>query len=82
MDTQGGTEADVKTRINKAKAAFHILRNVEVQGNWQNKKCCLFNTNVKSVLLLWSRNMANEQDGQDRTVKDPNQCLQIFLGIK
>ena len=28
MDTRGGTEADVKTRISKAKAAFHILRNV------------------------------------------------------
>ena len=28
VDTRGGTEADVKTRISKARAAFHILRNV------------------------------------------------------
>ena len=28
VDTRGGTEADVKARISKARAAFHILRNV------------------------------------------------------
>ena len=27
VDTQGGTEADVTTRISKARAPFHILRN-------------------------------------------------------
>ena len=52
MDTRGGTEADVTTIISKARAAFHILRNV-----WKSRvigkttKICLFNTNVKSVLL-------------------------------
>ena len=52
VDTRGGTEADVKTRISKARAAFHILRNV-----WKSRvigkttKIRLFNTNVKSVLL-------------------------------
>ena len=51
VDTRGGTEADVKSRIGKARAAFHILRNV-----WKSKvigkttKIRLFNTNVKSVL--------------------------------
>ena len=44
--------ADVKKRISKARVAFHLLENV-----WQSKvirettKICLFNTNVKSVLL-------------------------------
>ena len=52
MDTRGGTEADVNTRISKARAAFHILRNV-----WKSRvigkttKIRLFNTNVKSALL-------------------------------
>ena len=47
VDTRGGTEADVKTRISKARAAFHILRNV-----WKSRvigkttKISLFNTNV------------------------------------
>ena len=52
MDTHGGTEADVKKRISKARVAFHLLRNV-----WKSKvigettKIRLFNTNVKFVLL-------------------------------
>ena len=52
VDTRGGTEADVKTRIGKTRATFHILRNV-----WKSRiigkttKIRLFNTNVKSVLL-------------------------------
>ena len=52
VDTHGGTEADVKNRISKARVAFHLLRNV-----WKSKvigettKIRLFNTNVKSVLL-------------------------------
>ena len=28
VDTHGGTEADVKKRISKARVAFHLLRNV------------------------------------------------------
>ena len=32
MDTHGGTEADVKKRISKARVAFHLLRNV-----WKSK---------------------------------------------
>ena len=52
MDTHGGTEADVKKGISKARVAFHLLRNV-----WKSKvieettKIRLFNTNVKSMLL-------------------------------
>ena len=54
VDTQGGTEADIKKRISKARVAFHLLRNV-----WKSKvigettKICLFNTNV----LLLYRNL-------------------------
>ena len=52
VDKRGGTEAHVKTRISKARAAFHILINV-----WKSRvigkttKISLFNTNIKSVLL-------------------------------
>ena len=50
VDTHGGTDADVKKRISKARVAFHLLRNV-----WKSKvigettKIRLFNTNVKFV---------------------------------
>ena len=52
VDTQGGTEADVKARIGEARVAFHQLKN-----NWHSNvlslkyKIRIFNTNVKAVLL-------------------------------
>ena len=52
VDTRGGTEADAKTIISKARAAFHILRNVwKFRIIGKTTKIRLFNTNVKSVLL-------------------------------
>ena len=83
VDTRGGTEADVKTRISKARAAFHILRNV-----WKSRvigkttKIRLFNTNVKSVLLhgaeTWQMNKTTLKSMQTFV----NQCLRIILGIQ
>ncbi|VDO74522.1 unnamed protein product [Schistosoma curassoni] len=52
IDEQGGSDADVKARIGKAKAAFLLLKNI-----WNSKqlstniKVRIFNTNVKAVLL-------------------------------
>ena len=77
VDTRGGTEADVKTRISKARAAFHILRNVwksTVIG--KTTKIRLFNTNVKSVLLYRAGNLANEQDHAE---KDPDFCKSVLV---
>ncbi|VDO51548.1 unnamed protein product [Schistosoma margrebowiei] len=51
-DEQGGSDADVKARISKARAAYLQLRNI-----WNSKqlstntKIRIFNTNVKTVLL-------------------------------
>ncbi|VDO95470.1 unnamed protein product [Schistosoma curassoni] len=52
VDVQGGSDADVKARIGKARAAFLQLKNI-----WNSKqlstniKVIIFNTNVKAVLL-------------------------------
>ncbi|VDP68204.1 unnamed protein product [Schistosoma mattheei] len=52
IDEQGGSDADVKARIGKAKASFLQLENI-----WNSKqlstniKFKIFNTNVKTVLL-------------------------------
>ncbi|VDO78156.1 unnamed protein product [Schistosoma margrebowiei] len=52
IDEQGGSDADVKVRIGKARAAYLQLRNI-----WNSKqlstntKIRIFNTNVKTVLL-------------------------------
>ena len=65
VDTRGGTEADVKTRIRKARAAFHILRNVwnlEVQANRQNNENPFVQHKCQVCIAIRSRNLANEQD--------------------
>ena len=52
IDRNGGTEADVKSRIGKAQAAFLALRKVWKTRDISLKtKLKLFNSNVKSVLL-------------------------------
>ncbi|VDP11181.1 unnamed protein product, partial [Schistosoma margrebowiei] len=51
IDEQGGSDADVKARIGKARVAFLQLKNI-----WNSKqistniKVRIFNTNVKAVL--------------------------------
>ena len=52
IDSNGGTEADVKSRIGKAQAAFLALSKVWKTRDISLKtKLKLFNSNVKSVLL-------------------------------
>ncbi|VDP56926.1 unnamed protein product [Schistosoma margrebowiei] len=52
IDEQGGSDADVKARIGKARTAFLQLKNI-----WNSKQLStninvrIFNTNVKIVLL-------------------------------
>ena len=83
MDARGGTEADVKTRISKARAALHILRNV-----WKSRvigkttKIRLFNTNVKSVLLYGAETWRMNKTKLKRIQTFVNQCLRKILGIQ
>ena len=52
VDKQGGTDADIKIRIGKARTAFHQLNNVWRSTILSTKtKLRLFNSIVKSVLL-------------------------------
>ena len=73
IDSQGGTDADVKTRINKARIAFRLLKNFWASRDLSvNTKIGLFNTNAKAVLLhvyIWSRNMENHHHDNQ---KDPD----------
>ena len=79
VDTRGGTEADIKTRISKARATFHILRNAwKFRIIGKTTKISLFNTNAKSVLLYgaetWRMNNA-----ANRLSVCLNVCLFICL---
>ena len=52
VDTQGGTEADVKARIGKAKMGFLQMKNISKSSVLSLKnKITIFNTNVEAVLL-------------------------------
>ena len=78
VDTHGGTEADVKKRISKARIAFHLLRNV-----WKSKvigettKIRLFNINVKSVLLYGAETWRINKATLIRVQTFVNHCLRI-----
>ena len=55
VNTDGGTDEDVKARIGKARAAYNILHRVwKARDIAITTKLRIFNTNVKSVLLYGS----------------------------
>ena len=64
VDKLGGTDADVKVRIGKARAAFHQLKKVSGSSELpRNTKIRIFNSMVKPIILyggisnleLWHR---------------------------
>ncbi|VDO49368.1 unnamed protein product [Schistosoma margrebowiei] len=72
IDEQGGSDADVKARVGKVRAAYLQLRNI-----WNSKqlstntKVRIFNTNVKTVLLYGPETW--------RTTKAIIQKIQVFI---
>ncbi|KAL9960159.1 hypothetical protein ACROYT_G033572 [Oculina patagonica] len=83
IDVQGGADADVKTRIGKARQAFIALKPV-----WRSKrislktKLRLFNSNVKTVLLYGSESWKTTQDVVKKLRVFIHKCLRIILGIR
>ena len=80
VDKQGGTDADVRARIGKARAVFVQLKNI-----WSSKelslktKVRLFNTNVKSVLLYGSESWRTTVATIKRVQTFINICLRKIL---
>ena len=55
INRKGGTEEDIKARIQKARGAFVTLKNIWKTSQIKTKtKIRIFNSNVKSVLLYGS----------------------------
>ena len=83
IDSKGGTDADVKTRIGKARTAFLLLRNI-----WSYKeislptKIRLFNTNVKSVLLYGAETWRTTAGNTKKIQTFINNCLKRILQIR
>ncbi|VDO49652.1 unnamed protein product [Schistosoma margrebowiei] len=72
IDEHGGSDADVKARIGRAKAAYLQLRNVWTSKQLStNTKFRIFNTNVKTVLLYGVETW--------RTTKAIIQKIQVFI---
>ena len=83
FNQQGGTDADVKARIGKARAAFIQLKNI-----WSSKqislttKIRLFNSNVKSVLLYGAETWRTTKSTVKRVQTFINSCLRRILQIR
>ena len=83
MDKSGGTDADVKARIGKARSAYNMLKKV-----WNSReismstKVCLFNSNVKSVLLYKAETWRTTKASSMKKIQTfINQCLRRILRI-
>ena len=68
ISTNGGADKDVELRINKARHAFRTLRLVWTSSQLSiNTKICIFNTNVKPVLLYGCETWKTTQVSQQQT---------------
>ena len=82
MDKSGGTDAEVKTRIGKARSAYNILKKV-----WNSRelgtstKVRLFNSNAKSVLLHGAESWRTTKASMKKIQTFINQCLRGILRI-
>ncbi|VDO81596.1 unnamed protein product [Schistosoma margrebowiei] len=78
IDEHGGSDADVKARIGKARAAYLQLRNI---GNSKqlstNTKVRIFNTNVKTVLLYGAETREQRKPSSRRY-----RCLLTVVYVK
>ena len=82
VDKLGGTDADVKVRIGKARAAFHQLRNVWKSSELpRNTKIRIFNSMVKPVLLYGAETWRTTVTIMKKIQTFINSCLRRILRI-
>ncbi|VDP33575.1 unnamed protein product [Schistosoma margrebowiei] len=82
IDEQGGSDADVKARIGKARVAFLQVKNI-----WNSKqlstsiKVRIFNTNVKTVLLYGAETWRTTTTTIKKVQVFINSCLHKILNF-
>ena len=82
INKQGGTDADVKVRIGKARAAFNQLSNIWRSRSYSvQTKIRLFNSNVKSVLLYGAETWRTTLATTKRIQTFINTCLRLILRV-
>ena len=83
VSKNGGTDEDIKSRINKARHAFTTLKPI-----WRStalsisNKFRIFNTNVKSVLLYGSETWRVTKGYTHKLQTFINKCLRSILHIR
>ena len=83
VSKDGGTDEDIKSRINKARYTFNTLRPI-----WKStalslhNKIRIFNTNVKSVLLYGSETWRVTNTSTHKLQTFVNRCLRSILRIR
>ena len=83
IDGQGGTEADVRTRIGKARTAFANRNNVWKASKISiSTKIRLFNSNVKSVLLYGCETWKTTEGVINKLQLFVNRCVRKILKLK
>ena len=82
VDKVGGTDADIKARIGKARAAFIQLNNIwKSKEIGRNTKLRIFNSNVKAVLLYGAETWRTTKTNENKVQVFVNTCLRRILII-
>ena len=83
IDMQGGTDADIKARIGKARGAFNQLNKIWTCGSLTLKtKVRIFNTTVKPVLMYGAETWRTTAAGSRKLQTFINSCLRKILRIR
>ena len=83
VNTDGGTDEDIKSRINKARHAFNTLRPIWNSSALSlHNKISIFNTNVKSVLLYGSETWRTTKSNTHKLQTFINRCLRNIINIR
>ena len=82
VSIDGGSDEDIKVRINKARVAFNTLRKVWSSHVISRRtKFRIFNTNVKAVLLYGSETWRTTKQTSQKLQTFVNKCLRRILKI-
>ncbi|KAL6491468.1 hypothetical protein MHYP_G00018130 [Metynnis hypsauchen] len=83
VNTDGGADEDVRSRINKARLAFNTLRPIwNSKALSQRSKIRIFNTNVKAFLLYGSETWQVTNTISNKLHIFINKCLRHILNIR
>ena len=82
IDKLGGTDADIKIRIQKARTTFATIRNIWNSFNVTRRtKLRIFNSNIKPVLLHGSETWRSTKASTNKLQVFINKCLRRILQL-